>query len=228
MSVIYIGSAIGNQGIYGRLWDRVRDPEGQFDPGSKEAWRSGLTIEVSWAETTNAAEAKRHEAALLHEYQEKHGHLPYVVLDGEPTPGNKVLPSLKGKPTGCLTWSDWEPLYHVRYSPEESKQLLKDVPPSPGLYRFRVAESDHANAPARTPVPSSKRASSPRTSLTIDDAVMDYWRGTGRRTNDARILYLMLCECCKVIFPSGLKRKGRIICARCRPKWSAGKPCLHP
>ena len=45
---------------------------------------------------------------------------------------------------------------------------------------------------------------------------MSYWRRTGRRTNDARILYLMLCEICKVVFPSGIKRKWQVICARCR------------
>ncbi len=80
----------------------------------------------------------------------------------------------------------------------------------------------------------SKRASSPRISLTIDDAVMDYWRKTGRRTNDARIGHLLLCECCEVVFPSGISRiarinqSGHVLCALCKSKRSAGKPCLHP
>ena len=80
---------------------------------------------------------------------------------------------------------------------------------------------------------STQSASSQQTCLTIDDAVMDYWRKTGR-TKDTRILYLVLCECCTVVIPSGVSRIARInksrhvLCALCRPKWSAGKPCLHP
>ena len=81
---------------------------------------------------------------------------------------------------------------------------------------------------------SSKSASSPQTSLTIDDAVMDYWRDTGRRTNNAGISHLLLCECCKVVFPSGVSKSrrinqsGHVRCALCKSKRSAGKPCLHP
>ena len=70
--------------------------------------------------------------------------------------------------------------------------------------------------------------------ITIDNDVMDYWLATKRRTNDASILYILLCECCKVVFPSGvtknarINQSGHVLCALCRPKWSAGKPCPHP
>ena len=70
--------------------------------------------------------------------------------------------------------------------------------------------------------------SNPRSPISIGTAVMDYWVTTKRRTKGTRILYIVLCECCEVIFPSGRKRKRPILCAVCRPKWSAAKPCPHP
>ena len=57
--------------------------------------------------------------------------------------------------------------------------------------------------------------------ITIDDEVMGYWVKTKRRTNDARISHLLLCECCKVVFPSGvtkdarMNQSGHVRCARC-------------
>ena len=163
MSVIYIGSAIGDGGIRGRLEQRVQDPQRYFDPASKQAWRSGLTVEASWAATTNKAEAKRYEAALLRTYRVEHDHLPGITIDGKWIRGNKQTPGQREVPREELHWSEWAALYHIDYTTERSKELFAIIPTSPGVYRFRVAESDHANALARTSVPGSKRAPSPRT-----------------------------------------------------------------
>ena len=57
--------------------------------------------------------------------------------------------------------------------------------------------------------------SNPRIPISIGTAVMDYWVRTKRRTNNAGIRYVLLCECCKEVFPSGRKRKGPILCAAC-------------
>ena len=70
--------------------------------------------------------------------------------------------------------------------------------------------------------------------ITIDDDVMVYWVTTGRRTRETRISHLLRCQCCKVVFPSGvtknarINQSGNVLCALCRPKWSAAKSCLHP
>ena len=229
MSVIYIGSGIGGGGIRGRLEQRVRDPQRYFSPASKQAWRSGLTIEGSWAATADTKSTddkkstERQEAYLLHEYHTKHGHLPCVVLDGKPirgnySPGNQQLLQLKGTPVDPLPWTDWKPLYHVRYSPEESKQLLKDVPTSFGVYRFRLSGSEWGCLWVTNPQKAARlRKQFPGDEpvcLTRNDAVRDYWHRTKRGSREACVKEVDICSKCKVIFPVGTGGKGKR-CALC-------------
>ena len=47
MGAIYIGLAVGGEGIYARLWNRVEDPQHHFDPGSREG---RATMESNGAE----------------------------------------------------------------------------------------------------------------------------------------------------------------------------------
>ena len=55
-----------------------------------------------------------------------------------------------------------------------------------------------------------------QTRITIAEPVFDYWHRTERRTDgNAKILYIVLCDCCEVVFPSGRKRNAWIRCARC-------------
>ena len=216
MGVIYIGSAVGDEGIYARLWNRVEDPQHYFDPGSKEAWRSGLTIKVSWAVTADKAAAKQHEAALIEEYYEKHNHLPCVVLDGKPIPANKQRPTLKGTPADSLSWSEWAPLYRVSYSRDASIRLFESVPRLPGVYRFQLSGSEWGCLWETD----SKKAESLKQSapgepvcLTQYPAVREYWGRTGRGDRNAHVRQVGMCSKCNVIFPKGTGGGGN--CALC-------------
>ncbi len=217
MDEIYIGSA--KNSIYGRLWERVQDPQRYYDGASQEAWRNGLTIQVSWATTADSDEAERHEYSLIRAYREKHGHFPCLVLDGRPLSGNNQWPTCKGDPGKSLCWSKWADLFHIRYSNDEMKDRFKrlDIPNCPGVYRFRLSGTQWGClwvADRKKAQELSIQHPGCPVCLSHHRGVRDYWHRTGRGDRNAKVNEVDICRSCHWIVPK--EAKAGKYCAVCR------------